>query len=100
MYNNILFDAKYYLFQLLGVLDYLNQVLLDKYRKMFVPFELTEFYIFHNTKNKIESQYAKLKKILGFTTSQLRMIFNYIIQMVESQHLLIKRILKKKTQLI
>lgn len=64
MYNNILFDAKYYLFQLLGVLNYLNQVLLEKYRKMFVPFELTEFYIFRNTKNKIESQHAKLKKYL------------------------------------
>lgn len=61
------------------VLDYLNQVWLDKYKENFVSAWTNQVLNFHNhTNNRVESQHAKLKKFSHTQHGNLDKFFNRI----------------------
>lgn len=77
------------------VLDYLNQVWLDKYKENFVSAWTKQVLNIHNdTNNRVERQHAKLKKFLQTHHANLDKFLNRIVKVGASQHTKIKYILE------
>nr|KAJ0204511.1 hypothetical protein LSAT_V11C500287560 [Lactuca sativa] len=77
------------------VLDYLNQVWLDKYKENFVSAWTKQVLNIHNdTNNRVERQRAKLKKFLQTHHANLDKFLNRIVKVGASQHTTIKYILE------
>lgn len=75
-----------YLFIISGVLKYVEQTWLHKYKEMFVSVWVDQSLNFGNrTTNRVESQHAKLKKYLDSSKSNLDKFVKTINEIVQSQ---------------
>ena len=74
------------LFYFTGVMRYIDDTWLNKYKEMFVSVWVDQHLNFgNNTTNRAESQHSKLKKILNSSNSNLDKFVQRINQAMQSQ---------------